>query len=112
VCFCCIGVGRFAARSFSLGSGLTDALRRVPPPVGSIVTFRCAPCLCLGMRARASERFIHLGLTHAVVCVSRSYDDLTPHGKPRFARFDRVRNDMSWEDMQAPPPRRGALSAR
>ena len=27
-------------RRFRLGSGLTDALRRVPPPIGSVVTYR------------------------------------------------------------------------
>jgi DNA ligase-1 len=27
-------------RRFSLGSGLTDALRRNPPPVGTLVTYR------------------------------------------------------------------------
>jgi DNA ligase-1 len=29
-------------RSFDVGSGLTDAQRRAPPPVGSIITFRYA----------------------------------------------------------------------
>ncbi len=44
-----------------IGSGLTDAERAAPPPVGSIITFR--------------------------------YNGLTRHGKPRFARFLRVRPD-------------------
>jgi hypothetical protein len=40
------------ANSFSIGSGLTDAQRRAPPPAGSIVTFRCARCV---VHAGASE---------------------------------------------------------
>ena len=46
---------------FRLGTGFTDAQRRNPPPLGSIVTY--------------------------------AYRELTPSGKPRFARFVRVRDD-------------------
>lgn len=44
---------------FAIGSGFSDEQRQVPPPVGSLVTYR--------------------------------YNGLTSHGKPRFARFMRVR---------------------
>lgn len=47
---------------FRIGTGFSDAQRRDPPSVGSLVTFR--------------------------------YQGLTPAGKPRFARFMRVREDM------------------
>lgn len=47
---------------FRIGTGFSDAQRRDPPPVGSLVTFR--------------------------------YQGMTPAGKPRFARFMRVREDM------------------
>ncbi|QAU23735.1 DNA ligase [Dyella sp. M7H15-1] len=47
---------------FRIGTGLSDELRRDPPPVGSMVTFR--------------------------------YQGMTSGGKPRFARFMRVRDEM------------------
>lgn len=47
---------------FRIGTGFSDAQRRDPPPVGSMVTFR--------------------------------YQGMTPAGKPRFARFLRVRDEM------------------
>jgi DNA ligase-1 len=46
---------------FRIGTGFTDAQRRNPPPVGSMVTFR--------------------------------YQGMTAAGKPRFARFMRVRQE-------------------
>jgi DNA ligase-1 len=36
-------------RRFSLGSGLTDALRRNPPPVGALVTYRYRELTSSGM---------------------------------------------------------------
>ena len=47
---------------FRLGTGFSDATRRNPPPVGSLVTY--------------------------------TYRDITPSGKPRFASFVRVRDDL------------------
>ena len=47
---------------FRIGTGFTDAQRRDPPPVGSMVTFR--------------------------------YQGMTSGGKPRFARFMRVRDEF------------------
>jgi DNA ligase-1 len=46
---------------FRIGTGFTDAQRRNPPPVGSVVTYR--------------------------------YQGMTSGGKPRFARFMRVRDE-------------------
>lgn len=46
---------------FRIGTGFTDAQRRDPPPVGSVVTYR--------------------------------YQGVTSGGKPRFARFMRVRDE-------------------
>jgi DNA ligase-1 len=46
---------------FRIGTGFTDAQRRDPPPVGSVVTYR--------------------------------YQGMTSGGKPRFARFMRVRDE-------------------
>jgi hypothetical protein len=46
------------ARSFGIG-GLTDALRRTPPPVGSIITFRCAPACAWRTRAHHQTQFVH-----------------------------------------------------
>jgi DNA ligase 1 len=48
--------------NFKLGTGLTDAQRKSPPPIGSTVTY--------------------------------TYRDTTPAGKPRFARFLRVREGV------------------
>lgn len=47
---------------FRLGTGLSDAQRQDPPPIGSTVTF--------------------------------TYRDITPNGKPRFASFLRVHQDV------------------
>jgi DNA ligase-1 len=47
---------------FRIGTGFTDAQRRDPPPVGSVITFR--------------------------------YQGTTGGGKPRFARFMRVREEL------------------
>jgi DNA ligase 1 len=47
---------------FRIGTGFTDAQRRDPPPVGSLVTYR--------------------------------YQGVTSGGKPRFARFMRVRDEL------------------
>ena len=49
-------------KHFKLGTGLSDALRKSPPAIGSTVTY--------------------------------SYRDLTPSGKPRFASFLRVYEDV------------------
>ncbi len=50
-------------KTFAIGSGLTDALRQNPPPIGALVTYR--------------------------------YNGFTKKGLPRFARFMRVREDLS-----------------
>ncbi|GLQ47715.1 ATP-dependent DNA ligase [Dyella lipolytica] len=47
---------------FRIGTGFSDAQRRNPPPVGSVVTYR--------------------------------YQGMTSGGKPRFARFMRIRDEM------------------
>jgi DNA ligase len=47
---------------FRIGTGFSDAQRRNPPPVGSVVTYR--------------------------------YQGMTSGGKPRFARFMHIRDDM------------------
>lgn len=47
---------------FRVGSGFTDAERKTPPEVGSIITYR--------------------------------FNGKTRYGKPRFTRFERIRNDL------------------
>ncbi|BBB29015.1 DNA ligase [Neptunomonas japonica] len=47
---------------FRVGSGFSDAERKAPPEVGSIITYR--------------------------------FNGKTRYGKPRFARFERIRNDF------------------
>ncbi len=97
-----------ANNSFSIGSGLTDAQRRAPPPAGSIVTFRCARCVAHAGASEDASALRVRQLTDAGCLSSCRYTELTPQGKPRFPRFSRVRADMRWEDVQAPPPRRNA----
>lgn len=54
--------GPSKGQRFKLGTGLSDALRKSPPAIGSTVTY--------------------------------SYRDLTPTGKPRFASFLRIYDDV------------------
>ena len=49
-------------RGFLLGSGLTDALRRAPPPIGSVVTYRYRDLTSTGLPRFASFLRMHDGL--------------------------------------------------
>lgn len=51
-----------AGRHFLIGSGLSDALRRDPPPVGSVVTYRYRDLTSTGLPRFASFLRVHTAL--------------------------------------------------
>ena len=49
-------------RQFLLGSGLSDALRRAPPPIGSVVTYRYRDLTSTGLPRFASFMRVHTAM--------------------------------------------------
>ena len=49
-------------RQFLIGSGLSDALRRDPPPIGSVVTYRYRDLTGTGLPRFASFLRVHTSM--------------------------------------------------